>query len=781
VLLGDLYNSRPYMNDHSRQQPHVPPSWRNFPVIFVLALVMLSTEVTVTRLLAYKFYYHYVFLVLSLAQLGLAAAGAWIYALDLKRFGPRTFVRGTLGVAFLSVTFVFAYVWLSPDANVSLGKIQGATALPYLVSLSLILVGLYFCAGMVFSAYFTQYKEQFHRLYAADLVGAATGCAAALGLMWLMGPINALLVTAVLTAVTAWIVPRDGQRVGALWHALAGFTIVASLAAVVQPRLVDAGRTASRPSLEYDWNHLARTDRTEESCYIIDGDAGTCLEELGRGMASADLEFSLVRPEPSVAIIGVGAGQQLAESLAHGASSVMGVDINPSIIAWSRGKDAEYNGGIYNRPDVTVQVDEGRHAIRSSQQRFDLVLMHAIDTYTASAMGAYSLSENHLYTVEAFGDYHDVLADGGVMAIRRWAFHPPRENLRLFISAFTALEERGVADPASHLMLVVPTPDPTQLDLQVWGLMMFARDPLSSEQIATAEIEVTSRNWSFLYRPDQAVESAFTEFTRSSDRESFYRDYPYFVRPCRDRKPFFFQLAKPQNLLNIGLGSQVTLYDTSSVSLLVSLLLLVSLTLLLLAVPLVVRRRKLMESRPTAARTVYFACLGVGFMTAEIAAIQTMTFFLGHPTYALVVVLLGILAFAGVGSLLVSRLPRDKSWWVCGAVALLAVLSAFGLFPIVQALIAQPFAVRVGLTLVYLAAMCVLMGMPMAAGIRLIGEGSRTQVAWAWVCNGGAGVVGSNVCMLVMIYLGTPAAFLLAAACYLAALVAMLRMLAEAR
>ena len=755
------------------------PAWRNFPIVFVLALVMLSTEVTVTRLLAYKLFYHYVFLVLSLALLGLAAAGAWIYALETKKFGRRTYVRGTLGVAALSVLFVFAYVWLAPHSNISLAKIHGPAVIPYLVPLSLILVGLYFCAGLVFSAYFTQYKEHFHKLYATDLIGAATGCAASLGLMWWIGPVNALLTTAILTAGVAWIIPRDRERIGGLWYGLAAITVVAAVAAVIRPQIVDAGRGADVPSVEVSWNHLARTDRTSPSSYVIDGDAGTYLGTLGKGMASADLEFALVDPHPSVAIIGVGAGQQLAESLDHGASSVLGIDINPAIIGWSRGKDAKFNKGIYNRPDVTIRVDEGRHAIRSTDQRFDLVLMHAIDTYTASAMGAYSLSENHLYTVEAFGDFHAVLAEGGVMAIRRWVFYPPRENLRLFITAVTALEQVGVERPGDHLLVVVPTRDYTRPDLKVWGLLMFGHDPLTPEQLAAADREVNERGWSYLYRPGAEIDTPFTAFVQATDRRQFYDDYPYFVTPCRDRKPFFFQLAKPLSIIEVGLGSRVEFYDTSTVTLLVSLVLLVSLTLLLLAVPLVIRRRKLIESRPTGVRTLYFAFLGVGFMTAEIAAIQTMTFFLGHPIYALVVVLLGILAFAGLGSLAVSRIPPARSAWVCGVVALLAGLSALALFPLVQSLIAAPFALRVALTLLYLALVCVVMGMPMAAGIRLIGEDNRTQVAWAWVCNGGAGVIGSNLCMLVMIYFGTPAAFMLAALCYLVATVAMVKMLRE--
>jgi spermidine synthase len=757
------------------------PHWRSYPIIIVLSLVMLSTEVTVTRLLAYKFFYHYVFLVLSLAQLGLAASGAWIYALNLRKFGARTFRGGVIAVAALTLAFVAAYAWASPMANLSLAKIDGRVGIPYLVLLSVLLVALYFSAGIVFSAYFLQYKERFHRLYAADLAGAAAGCAAALASMWLMGPVNTLLLSAALASVLALWIPRErGERLWR-WGVVAGAIVLCSGLFAAKPGLIDAGRHAKIPSASVEWNHLARTDRTAASSYVIDGDAGTYLTTAGAGMASADLEFSVAVERPRVAIIGVGAGQQLHESLSRDASSVLGIDINPSIIAWDQGLDAEYNGGMFLRPEVTVKVGDGRNAIRASGDQFDLILMHAIDTYTASSMGAYSLSENHLYTVEAITDFHDKLSPEGMMAVRRWLFYPPRENLRLFTTVYTALEKAGVEDPAGHLMVFAPTADYEQPQLKVWGLLLFSKNPFTAGQLEAADREVEQRQWSYLYRPERVIDTPFDDFVRSEDKQAFYAEYPYVVRPCTDATPFFFQLARPFSFVSARTDTRVEFYDTSTVTLGVTLVLLVSLTLLLLAVPLAIRARKLIQSRPTVTRTVYFASLGIGFMTVEIAAIQIMTLFLGHPTYALVVVLLGILAFAGLGSMIVGRIPPQRMTAICLGIVGLTVVSSLALMPMIHALIAAPLVVRMAVTLVYLALISIVMGMPMAAGIRLIGEGDRTQVAWAWVCNGGAGVIGSNLCMFVMIYLGTPVAFLLGAACYLIAALMMWKMLRAER
>jgi hypothetical protein len=212
------------------------------------------------------------------------------------------------------------------------------------------------------------------------------------------------------------------------------------------------------------------------------------------------------------------------------------------------------------------------------------------------------------------------------------------------------------------------------------------------------------------------------------------------------------------------------LYRQSSNVLFTTLGMLAALTVLLLGVPMFRYRRHHGLPRPPLSMTVYFACLGLGFMAVEMASIQTMTLFLGHPTYALTVILLGMLAFAGLGSSLVRVVPAGRGSVVCLVVSGLAVAAGVVLLPFVHALIHAPFAARVAITLAYLALVAIPMGMPMALGIRQIGAGDQPQVAWAWACNGAASVLGTNLCMILMVYYGIPAVFWTAGACYTLAL-----------
>jgi hypothetical protein len=763
-------------------------SLRYSAILFLVSLSMLSAQVTVTRLLAYKFFFHFVFLVISLAHLGIAGAGAWLFASGRRTFTPDFFRWALYGMALALLAFLGAYVGLAPEPSAGLRKLDGMQALPYLAVLSLLLVAFYFAAGCVLAGAFLQYKAQFNRLYAADLGGAAAGCVVALGLMAVFGPVRTLLASGFLAlcagALTGTIGgPRRRPALdGAALAATAALLLVAWCGTPALERQVflarDLDGTRLPTDLPYRWTHLARVDRLGPSFYVIDGDAGTALDNPDW---VSEVEFLVGRPQPRVAIIGAGAGPQLREALRHQPESVLAIDINPTILGWSQHQDSRYNGNIFNRPNVTVLVDEGRHAIRSEAGPYDVVVMHAIDTYTASSMGAYSLTENYLYTVEAFKDFDAKLSDDGVMAIRRWLFYPPRENLRLFATIHTALAESGVEHPEQHLVVLAPTPDWRNPSQRVMGFLLFSKRPLGPDRLAVIDDYVGRNNWSYLYRPGGNVDGAFTEFVASPDRDKFYRAYPYVVRPCYDSNPFFFQFTPPFAFL--GQGSAATggaVYNQSTTTLFATLILLVALCAVLLAWPIARARRRERLGCPAPALSGYFAALGVGFMAVELAGIQVMTLFLGHPTYALSVILLGLLAFAGVGSVLVRYVPRQAGPRVCLALSGLGLLAAFALLPAVHGLIGLPFGVRVAATLGLLLLVGVPLGMPMALGIREIGEANRLQVAWAWACNGAAGVLGTNACMIVMIYYGMPAVFAIGAACYLLAWVLMPRIASPA-
>ena len=149
-------------------------------------------------------------------------------------------------------------------------------------------------------------------------------------------------------------------------------------------------------------------------------------------------------------MIGPGGGRDLVSALVFGAGHVDGVEINP-IIANDvmRDRFREFSGGIYTHPRVRIAVDDGRSFVRRAPDQYDVIQASLVDTWAATAAGAYTLTENSLYTVEAFNDYLDHLTDGGILTITRWVF----DGLRLVSLAQEACEARGCS-AADQLAIV---------------------------------------------------------------------------------------------------------------------------------------------------------------------------------------------------------------------------------------------------------------------------------------------------------------------------------------
>ena len=96
-------------------------------------------------------------------------------------------------------------------------------------------------------------------------------------------------------------------------------------------------------------------------------------------------------------MIGPGGGRDLLSALVFGAGKVDGVEINPIIardVMLDRFRD--YSGSVYANPRVAIHVDDGRSFVRRSTEKYDLIQASLVDTWAATAAGAYTLTENSL-------------------------------------------------------------------------------------------------------------------------------------------------------------------------------------------------------------------------------------------------------------------------------------------------------------------------------------------------------------------------------------------------
>jgi hypothetical protein len=755
----------------------------------------LLLELALTRIFSVVLFYHFAFLAISIALLGLGAGGVFAYLLKprLAELGTRALAARLCTINAVVVVAVLEIVLHVPVSLAVSGKnflrltvLYLAAAVPFLLT------------GLLFSVVFARETRRIPRLYGADLCGGALACLAVVPLLnWLGGP-NAILVAGVALAAAGMIwAERRGPRRNAGVLALALATLTG---ANYSGRLIDVvyakGMFRDPAWVEFArWNALSRVEvdrQGQAKAVVIDADASTYIMNADLSqwhttawehalMSAPPALANVLRPHGEFAIIGPGGGVDVLRAVANGSTSVTGIEINP-IIATTimRGRYADYSQHLYERPEVHIHVTDGRSFLRSSPQHFDVVQMTLVDTWASTAAGAFALSENNLYTVEAFREYFEHLKPDGMIAITRWEFHHPREALRVVAVAMEALHRLGVANPARHFIVAC------QGELNADGIpvvVLAKKTPFTAGE-ETAVITQFDHYWELdsLYLPSHPGQNPFSDLIASNDPYAFARSYAYNVAPVNDNAPFFFFTLKVGQILGEkglreGIDWKVNL---GVLVLLLVLVISVCAVLAFLILPLALKGGK---TRQSALPLLYFVAVGLGYILVEIAFIQRFVLFLGHPTYALTVVIFLLMISSGAGSLF-SRLwlPRAEMGWLPLTLVIATLLVYVFFLPTRLAqLVGLDFGLRLLVSGVLLIPLGFVMGMPFPTGLRALAAtpapefpGSQDNaVEWAWAMNAGASVLGSVLAMVIAIQFGLTATLACGAAAYLLALALM--------
>jgi spermidine synthase len=498
-------------------------------------------------------------------------------------------------------------------------------------------------------------------------------------------------------------------------------------------------------------------------------------------MAAPPALANVLRPHGDFAIIGPGGGVDVLRAVANGSASVTGIEINP-IIATTimRGRYADYAKHLYDRPDVHIQVTDGRSFLRASPQHFDVVQMTLVDTWASTAAGAFALSENNLYTEEAFREYFNHLKPDGMIAITRWEFRQPREALRVVAVAMEALHRLGVENPARNFIVT------SQGSLDEDGIpvvVLAKKTPFTSaEEDAVAGHCDRYSELDPLYLPTNPGQNPFSELIASNDPQAFARRYAYNVSPVSDNAPFFFFTLKAGQILSDaslrhGIDWKVNL---GVLVLLLVLVISVAAVLAFLVLPLVLRGGRVRQSPLP---LLYFIAVGLGYILVEIAFIQRFVLFLGHPTYALTVVIFLLMISSGAGSLFSRRwLPRSQMGWI-PLLLVLAILTLYVFFlpGRLAGWVGLDFGYRLLVSAILLVPLGFLMGMPFPTGLRALAAFPMPEfptetgqpenaVEWAWAMNAAASVLGSVSAMVIAIQFGLTVTLACGAFAYVLAL-----------
>lgn len=537
------------------------------------------------------------------------------------------------------------------------------------------------------------------------------------------------------------------------------------------------------------WNALSRVEvdrQGQAKAIVIDADASTFIMNCDLAhwagsqwehnlMSAPPALANVLRPHGEFAIIGPGGGVDVLRAVANGSPNVTGIEINPIIgDTIMRGRYADYSLHLYERPEVHIHVTDGRSYLRSTPQQFDVVQMTLVDTWASTAAGAFALSENNLYTVEAFREYFQHLRPDGMIAITRWEFQQPREALRVVAQAMQALQSLGVSKPSRNF--IVASQGPLNED-GIPVVVLAKRSPFNAEEESAVRSQFARYSeLSPLYMPSEARLNPFSALIASNDAFKFARSYAYNVAPVNDDAPFFFftlklgQILGPQGLRR-GIDWKVNL---GVLVLLLVMAISLAAVVVFLILPLALR-----GARQSPLPVLYFVAVGLGYILVEIAFIQRFVLFLGHPTYALTVVIFVMMLSSGAGSMVSRRwLRRVEMVWVpLILIALALSAEVFFLPSALAAWVGLSFGSRLLVSGALLAPLGFMMGMPFPTGLRPLGANpganitnKANAVEWAWAMNAGASVLGSVLAMVIAIQFGLNVTLFCGAASYLLAL-----------
>ena len=756
--------------------------------LLLVTLATLMYEIGLTRIFSVTIWYHFAFVAISVALFGMTVGALLVHHLP-ERF-PHDGVKTQLARYSLYFALAIPPSFLS---QLALPFSPHLTAVGlWSVVLTCVVISIPFIfSGIVVALALTRFPSRVGRLYAADLIGAAIGCIAFVLLLNRMDGPSAIIAISAIAAVGAACFALEADRRRGLVVAL-GAVFLFSGFALINATTVNDGNgilkiiwaKEARDSDHRDerWNAFSRvTVDGEPPSIVIDTTAGTALPPNTPEFANL-LRRTLpnlvhgIRSNSDVLVIGSGGGSDVRSALIFDQKSVTGVEINPLVLHFANNVYGDYTGNLDRDPRVTFVNDEARSYIERTDKKFDIIQISLIDTWAAQGAGAFALSENSLYTTEAWRLFLSRLKPNGVLSVTRFYKYPginkPLEMYRTVALGSQALTEIGIKNPKDHILAY--RTETNALGVQL-GNILLSREAFSSKD--RLDLEGISKNLSFspVVTADKTSDPYFAKLVAPGGPRTVLSEIAEDVSPPSDNRPYFFQMANLNTFRQgSGLGDDYVTRPVLVLALLGVAVLLMAIGLI--ALPLLLSKKKKSLGKIKALKT-YFAAIGFGFMLIEVSQLQRMSIFLGNPTLSLSVVLFSVLLFSGLGSMATEKivtLPRPKSFLVPFVFLLTLAVAYWFIAPmILEQAASYTTPIRAAIAVALLAPLSLALGMPFVTGIRAAATRANSPTAFLWGVNGAASVCGSVFGVVISVFFGIAAAFWTGVAAYVVAACAM--------
>jgi hypothetical protein len=798
--------------------------------VAIISASVLGLEVALMRTLSISRWHHFAYLVVALALLGFGVSGTYL-GLYTPRLLPRflTLIRGLTLALAVSITLCYRLAEALP-LNIRYVLFSGEQIF-YLICYQALIFLPFLLAGVLIGLTLIRFSSSVHLVYGANLIGSGAGPIIAVGMMLWLPPARLIQAAALAVWGAVFLWRTEPETKDFWWRTgiplFAGLLLAIELTTLPVPVRLDPHKMLAelqRWQKQGDAHHLvtrhgprarldvfessrlhytlfagltATTPPPDQSLLLTDGDTAGPIFRIKNQDEAAILDHTPMSvayrliPGARVLLLGETSGVNVWLARRFGASHIIMVVENPQMLELFRGPLANVAGHSFSGDDLEIHVASPRHYLEYSKEHFDIIQVVGAESMAAGVSGLLSLHENYLFTVEGVARCLEHLTPTGLISITRGLQSPPRDNIKILATLAESMRKIGLQEPMPRLV---------QIRNHLAVCTLAAQQPFRPPQIHKI-IEISDRLWldiDTLSGFDPSRRKPFNQLTEpegfkgsfyqlaagkifSSERDEFFKDWAFNVRPATDDRPYFFDFFRWRSLPRFirSHGQQwFQRLELGYVVLLISFGQIVGVAALLLLIPLFFWARQRSTPPGRGLALCYFLLLGLGFLALEMSLMQRFTLLMGDPLLAVAVVLSGFLFFSGCGSLCSRQWTRSPSQAIIVAgvgIALVAPVVLWLSHALLGIVSTWNTASRFLLVLILLAPLAFLMGWPFPAGMLLLENWSPGLLPWAWGINGFASVAAAPLTVLLAMSLGFRLVLALAVMAYLLAVVLSLR------
>ena len=778
----------------------------------LLSVALIAYQVAIIQLLSYVQWYHYANMVISIALLGFGAAGT---LLSLRRNWLLKHSNNLVPMLMMLCSFTMV-------AAVEFSRSSFARFDSYLLFtdrkqwLKLLINSLFYFIPFLLGALalgivFIKYVQEIGRYYFSNLVGSGIGAVLAAVLAWYFLPVSLPIVMALIAMLAGMILLQWKKQ----WYvALIALILIAFIFyRIKEPAMIklseykSLSRTMNLPSARisiqkpgpYGLVEVVSADALRYApglslAFNRDVAVKRAIFNNGDWFGPVDswnlkdsfhlLDYTtmaapyLLKERNKVLVLNAGSASHVSHALSHGALRIDAVEPHRGVHQLLLDELVADNDSLFYRTEIKMHVAEPRSFLSSTKNKYDLIQLPVVGAF-GGGTGLYAMREEYTLTKEAFLKMWNLLDDDGIMSITTWMDYPFRYSLKITSSLAETLRDAGISDHQAHLAAI-----------RSWGTVTFMLKKTALTASDTTALRKFCNDYFFdpLWLPGLQTEerTAYNEISDSSffvyadelifgNREKFYNEYGFHIRPATDNKPYFSQFLRWKSLpqLTAIFGSQnVSFLELGWLIALINFLLISLLAVLLILLPLL---KPGWRGRNRGWTVLYFSGLGAGYMLLEIVLIQKFILFFGNPVYAAAFVICSMLLSSGAGSYYSSRLLPIPVVMrrILFLIFLILLLYTFFLSPLLNMVAGYPDFLKILISLPIVAFPAILMGMPFPLGLRALASSGEKNVPWAWGINSCVSVISAALAALLAVETGFSVVVFVSAVFYAVSMLSM--------